>query len=64
MLSHGKPFEDEDAELTARKEDRMVARARTESEETTPESLESVGEELIEKAPLLERLAREAGNAG
>jgi transposase len=64
MLSHREPFKDEDEELTARKEDRMVARARKEIEEITPERLASVGEELIGRTPLLERLAREAGDAG
>lgn len=64
MLSHSEPFNDEDEELTARKEDRMVVRAKRPSEEITTEDLDRVGEKLIERAPLLERLAKEAGNAG
>lgn len=64
MLTLHEPFQDEDEELTARKEQRMEARAREPKEEVSEETLTEVGEKLIARAPLLERLAREAGNAG
>jgi hypothetical protein len=64
MLSHNEPFKDEDEALTARKEQRMEPRAREAKEEISEETLAEVGEKLIARAPLLERLAREAGNAG
>ena len=64
MLTHNEPFKDEDEALTARKEQRMEARAREATEEISEETLTEVGEKLITHAPLLERLAREVGNAG
>lgn len=64
MLTHQEPFKDQDEELTARKEQRMEARARTVPEPVSEEALDQVGEKLIARMPLLERLAREAGNAG
>jgi transposase len=64
MLTHNEPFKDEDEDLTARKSQRMEARARGVTEPISEERLSEVGERLIAQAPLLERLAREAGNAG
>ena len=64
MLTHDESFKDEDEALTARKEQRMEVRAREAREVVSEEALTAVGEKLIARAPLLERLAREAGNAG
>ncbi len=64
MLAHNEPFKAEVEDSTARKEQRMEARARGAAEEASGERLTDVGEKLIARAPLPERLAREAGNAG
>jgi transposase len=64
MLSHGEPFRDQDEDLTARKARRMETRAQEAPVEMTEEELDQIGQKLVAKAPVLERLAREAGNAG
>ena len=64
MLSHNEPFKDEDEELTVRKSQRMEIRAREIAPATSKAQLAEAGEKLIARAPLLERLAKEAGSAG
>ncbi|MCI4319594.1 MAG: transposase [Thermoplasmata archaeon] len=64
MLTYNEPFKDEDEELTARKTQRMGVRAREVVPDISEERLKEVGENLIERTPLLDRLTKEAGNAG
>ena len=64
MLTHGEPFRDEDEDLMARKTRRMEARSQEAMGEMTESELDRIGQKLEAKASLLERLAREAGNAG
>ncbi len=64
MLTHNERFRDEDKELTVQKTQRMEARTKRVAEPTSEEHLNELGEKLIAQAPLLERLARGAGNTG
>ncbi len=62
ILTFEVPYREEDADLTQRKEERMLKIAEGSAPMTSPEELEQLADRLSGKANVLERLQDEAGD--
>ena len=62
ILTFGVPYHEEDADLTNRKETRMLQIAKAPAPEVTPEQMEELAIRLSEKAEVLDRLQLETGD--
>lgn len=64
VLKNGAPYQDQDEELTERKEKRMVRKVEDAPRSVTPDDLEVLVDRLTDKTNVLERLAQEVPDAG